>query len=382
MTFAFVHTADWQLGKPFGRFEADKAAVLRHARLDAIDRLAAVARAAGVTHVLVAGDVFDSETPADVAIRQAMARMASQAGIVWHLLPGNHDPARAGGVWQAAQALGVPEGVRLHLAPGPVEISSGVVLLPAPLAAKSTTGDPTAWMSEAATPAGTLRIGLAHGSIKGFGDLGEAAVPIAPDRARLAGLDYLALGDWHGMKQIGPATWYSGTPEPDGFSDNDPGHALIVRLGGERQRIAVEPVRTGAFHWLSRVAEGLEPGAFAAIERDIAAAPVAAGACLLDLTVTGRSTPAALTGLERTLARLEGALFSLRVDRTGLAVVATADDIDALPAGAVRDIAERLRQKAQCTDANADPAEARIAARALELLLTLPSSATSLAEAA
>ncbi len=41
----------------------------------------------------------------------------------------------------------------------------------------------------------------------------------------------MALGDWHGRKQIGPRTWYSGTPEPDAFQDNDPGHALIVALG-------------------------------------------------------------------------------------------------------------------------------------------------------
>ena len=40
----FLHTSDWHIGKPFGRFDAEQAAVLRRARLTAIDRLADTAR--------------------------------------------------------------------------------------------------------------------------------------------------------------------------------------------------------------------------------------------------------------------------------------------------------------------------------------------------
>ena len=92
-----------------------------------------------------------------------------------------------------------------------------MVVLPAPLTAKSTSRDPTAWMDAAATPSGSLRIGLAHGSVQGFGSAGEANVPIDPARAKSAGLAYLALGDWHGTTRISERVWYSGTPEPDGF---------------------------------------------------------------------------------------------------------------------------------------------------------------------
>ena len=65
MRFAFIHTADWQIGKRFGAFESEKAAVLREQRLGAVDRVAEAARAAGAEAVLVAGDVFDSETVSD-----------------------------------------------------------------------------------------------------------------------------------------------------------------------------------------------------------------------------------------------------------------------------------------------------------------------------
>ena len=69
-------------------------------------------------------------------------------------------------------------------------------------------------MDEAATPEGSRRIGLAHGSIADFGETAATPNLIAPDRAKKAGLVYLALGDWHGTKTIGANTWYAGTPEP------------------------------------------------------------------------------------------------------------------------------------------------------------------------
>jgi DNA repair exonuclease SbcCD nuclease subunit len=79
MRFSFVHTADWQIGKRFGAFPADKAAVLREERLRAVDRVAEAARAGGAATVLVAGDVFDSETVSDAVIGTLLARLKSQS---------------------------------------------------------------------------------------------------------------------------------------------------------------------------------------------------------------------------------------------------------------------------------------------------------------
>jgi len=42
-TTKFIHTADWQLGKPFRRFPQEVSAALGEARLDVIDRLTEVA---------------------------------------------------------------------------------------------------------------------------------------------------------------------------------------------------------------------------------------------------------------------------------------------------------------------------------------------------
>ena len=176
MRFAFIHTADWQIGKRFGAFEAEKAAVLRDQRLGAVDRLAKAARAIRAENVLVAGDVFDSETVSDALAGRLLSRLQGYPDLVWHLLPGNHDPARAGGVWEAIVAGGLPANVRVYLTPEPAEIANGVVLLPAPLTSKSTSRDPTAWMDGANLSADSVRIGLAHGSVQGFGSDGDANV--------------------------------------------------------------------------------------------------------------------------------------------------------------------------------------------------------------
>lgn len=373
MTFTAVHTADWQLGKPFGRFEPEKGAVLRRARLEAIDRIAAVARNAGAGHVLVAGDVFDSETVSDLLLRQALSRMASHGDIRWHLLPGNHDPARTGGLWHVLGTIGIPERVHLHLEQRPMEIEPGVHLLPAPLAAKAMATDPTAWMSTASTPPGALRIGIAHGSVQGFGSLGEAAVPIDPSRAKQAGLDYLALGDWHGVKEIGPETWYSGTPEPDSFAGNDPGYALVVRFGTGDRRATVEPVRTAAYWWHAITIDTVTLAAADRVARDCASLPLPVGSCLLSLTLKGRVDPSVAAAFDASLLRIEGALFDLRVDRRELALSAETDDIEQLGHGSVRRVAERLLQRA----ASADPQEARVASLALATLFTMQAGATN-----
>ena len=80
----------------------------------------------------------------------------------------------------------------------------------------------------------------------------DMLIAIDPQRARSASLDYLALGDWHGTKQIGPATWYAGTPEPDSFTDNAPGNVLVVEIPGAGGPAHVETMPTGIYRWLAR----------------------------------------------------------------------------------------------------------------------------------
>lgn len=245
----FLHSADWQLGKPYGRFDPDVRATLTEARFDAIDTLGRTAAEQGLGHVVVAGDIFDTEGPDDRTIVQAISRMSRHA-CRWWLLPGNHDFARNGGLWdRIRQRAG--DGIIVLSEPTPHEVEPGVWLLPAPLMHRHNLEDPTDLFDTMDTPDARLRIGLAHGSIRDFGSRGETKNQIAPDRAKRSSLDYLALGDWHGTLKIDGRTWYSGTPETDRFQRDDPGHALLVDIEASREPV-VTPIRTGRLQWLVR----------------------------------------------------------------------------------------------------------------------------------
>ncbi|MGI9424717.1 MAG: metallophosphoesterase family protein, partial [Hyphomicrobiaceae bacterium] len=232
MTFKFLHTADWHLGKAFGSFNDDQTVLLREARFSAIERITDVARKHGIEHVLVAGDMFDSAGLGDHVLRRCLALLRDAAELTWVILPGNHDPDHERGLWDRIARIGLPNNVIVCRERRPVRLTASAILLPAPLAANTSAGDPTDWFQSAAREPSDIVIGLAHGSAHTFGGDSEAAVQISPVQAESAGVDYLALGDWHGLKQVGDKTWYSGTPEPERYVNNQPGHVVVVEVAG------------------------------------------------------------------------------------------------------------------------------------------------------
>ena len=296
-----IHTADWQLGKPYGRFDSDLRAVLTEARFDAIDALGRAAAENDAAHVLVAGDVFDTEGPEDRVIVQAVSRMQRYA-CTWWLLPGNHDFARNSGLWDRVRAKGVTN-IRILTEPTPCELEPGYWLLPAPLTHRHNLDDPTILFDTMSTPGARLRIGLAHGSIRDFSSRGEAQNQIVPDRAQRSNLDYLALGDWHGTLRVDARTWYSGTPETDRFQRDEPGQALLVALEPGVEPV-LSPIRTGRFQWLTRDWAIPDIDGFAA-ECDRLLAGVEPAATLLQLSLAGIVS---LTDRIAILARLENDL--------------------------------------------------------------------------
>lgn len=384
MPLRFLHASDLHIGRSsFAGAPPDKAALLAEARLDALDRLAEAARGAGAPRLLVAGDVFDATQLADHTLDRALARMAAARDLVWHLLPGNHDPHQPGGLWERLGRKGWPPNVRAHLAAAPVPLDPApgeppAVLLPAPLGHRRLPGDPTAWMDAAPTPEGTLRIGLAHGAVAGFGaEEGAETNPIAPDRAARAGLAYLALGDWHRTIRVGPACWYSGTPEPDRFRidpDGDGtrcggGTALAVAIDGPAPR--VERVATGRFVWHVAGPVLAEPAEIDALAERFLAMPDAAEV-VLRLAPRGALT---LAGREHFRDRIEEGLAArlrwLDLDLSGIEVRPEDAELAAIDLeGAVRIAADRLAARAR-DPADPDGATARRALVELWLMREL-----------
>lgn len=245
MPVRFIHTADWQLGKPFaGITDPSKRARVQQERIEVLGRIGRVAREHQAAFLLVAGDVFDSASVTRATVSLA-CHAIGQLGLPVLAIPGNHDHAGPGSLWEQdfyrREVARLAPNFRLLTDPTPV-VEGGAVILPCPLRRRAESADPTAWIRSpdlpSSLPPDLPRIVLAHGSIQGFGGVPDdedpsGSIPNLIDLSRLpaADLDYIALGDWHGTRSIGPKAWYSGTPEPDRFPkgpDHHAGHVLAV----------------------------------------------------------------------------------------------------------------------------------------------------------
>lgn len=364
--FRFLHTADLHLGKRFGALPEDVRSRVAEARHGILARLAATARRHGARDILIAGDTFDTETPSDRVWRQALAAMAAASDLHWWLLPGNHDSLAAEALWDRLRAA-APANLHVLTDIEPIELAPGAMLLPAPLPRRYPGRDLTEWMNACETDPRAFRIGLAHGAMRDFSeDGGGNDAVLALDRAEVARLDYLALGDWHGQMTLGPRTAYAGTPEQDSFRHAERGVCLLVTLTDPGAPPQVERVETGHLHWHD-LAPDLVPGLDlrALVLALLPADPAARRDHLVRLCPKGRARLAEHAMLQ-TLAEEIGPQFChFLLDCTLLAIEPDAADLDRIDrAGALRVAADRLAEAA------ADPtrSDRAVAAGALNRL--------------
>jgi len=342
MALRLLHTADWQIGRIYSQFEPDDAAALFEARFQTVERLAALASEHSVDAVLVAGDVFDAQTVSDKTIRRLFNAMQGYTR-PWVLLPGNHDAALAESVWTRAHRLGVmPPNVIACLEPGVRIVGDRLALLPAPLVQRHTYGDLTQWFAAASTPEGLPRIGLAHGCVQGvLPDDVDSANPIAADRAATAGLDYLALGDWHGSKRIDDRTWYAGTPETDRFKANDSGQALLVRIAGPGATPEVQALQTSRYRWRQLEARLAVPSD---VDEALQALTDAVPDDVLQLRVSGTCDLQSQRRLQQGVETARARVRALVHESHELRLEPTQEDIEALHVdGYVGEVLQQLR---------------------------------------
>lgn len=368
MALRLIHTSDWQIGKVFRFVDDGTMGLLQEARLAAINRLGELAVEHGAGHVLVAGDVYDMEALSPRSLSQPLERMRKFANVTWHLMPGNHDHHRPHGLWDQLLRKGVPDNVIVHLSSEPkIFERDGFALLPAPLRYRRTLRDATAYMDEAQTPEGSIRIGLAHGTVSGFGS-DDRDVPnyISPDRPKSAGLAYLALGDWHGQKKINDKVWYSGTHETDAFDVEGGGQALLVEIEGATATPVVTPVETGHYRWMTcreKINSHEEIDAFV---KTLRSSGDDLNRVLVRIFVEGAVSLQDRQYFEDQIVDQVSAAFCyLRVDDTRLFPSPSQEDLDQIDRGGfVRSAAGALKQKAEDMG---DPSH-EIAALALQRL--------------
>ena len=388
MATVFLHTADWQLGKPFGFVGQDPRRFrLQDQRIQTIRALAATVRQSGASFVIVAGDLFDSPHVTRATVSAACGAIGA-LGVPVFAIPGNHDLGGPGSLWEQEFFLReqrqLAPNLRVLLTPEPVVLESAV-LLPAPRRRRHESADPTVWIRQGlldpALPDDRPRIVLAHGATQDFGAQQDEDDERTPGGHRIdldslpdSAVDFIALGDWHGTKQVGAKAWYSGTPEIDRFpkgAGNDPGNVLVVEASrGNPPQVTRHP--TTRFKWLEFGArlsgDDSLPLVREQVDSLVADRP---DDRLLLLTLEGAAGLETARQLDEWLETLGARLLHLRIDQR-ITVAPSEEEIAALTRRSadplIAAVAETLVSK--CRADTEEAAVARLALRELHAALT------------
>jgi len=356
----FIHAADFQIGKPYNWANDRAQKTLQERREQAIEQVGEVAAESQADFIVVAGDFFDANTIEDDVITRACRRL-SGADIPTYILPGNHDFAAGPACVYERSTFErhQPDPVTVLDSEEPRVVADGeAVLLPAPIRRRNELGDPTSHfdsdLGRKEAPE-AVRIGVAHGGVVDF-ERGEASSRIDPERVESAELDYLALGDWHGKKRIRDGVWYCGTPEPDSFKQNDPGHILQVEIEEPGADPVVQPVETAQTKWIQKEVDVRHEEDLAAFREWFEGLTDPLNA-LVRLELRGQLGLEATGSLEDLLDDLENTVLHLGRRGDGVRPKASPDEIDAIATdGYVRTAVERLKAEAEEGEESAEEA--------------------------
>ena len=245
-----LHTADVHLGARHADL-GDAAAAQRERQFAAFAASIDLALAEKVDLFLVAGDLFDSNVQPRRSVERVAAELARlvRSRVRTVLIPGTHDVYDRSSVYRAydlAALAGASEGDDLLTVLTPerpwVHIGACDIVVHGPVfATKRAPHSPLRDLATVRAPDATWRVGLLHATIAIPGRTDHDEVVITTDEIAASGLDYLALGHWHGTQVArarGVTYAYAGAPEPVALDQDKAGKVLLVTLeqrdGGKR----------------------------------------------------------------------------------------------------------------------------------------------------
>ncbi|MAM86076.1 MAG: DNA repair exonuclease [unclassified Hahellaceae] len=256
-TARFIHSSDWQLGMTRAFMSDEAAARFSQARIDAIERLGALATRHRADFIVVAGDVFESNQLSRATVLRAIEAMKSLPVPVF-LLPGNHDPLDGTSIFSTAEFMAAAPHIVVIRNSEPIEVPgiAGVEIVGAPWRTKHPSSDLCARLLTALTPTSSkLRVAVAHGQVDVLAP--DATRPEIIDLATVEAavhdgrIHYLALGDRHSVTSVGGSgrVWYCGAPVATAFDEVDPNKALLVEL--DEAGCKTTPLEVGDWHFLA-----------------------------------------------------------------------------------------------------------------------------------
>jgi DNA repair exonuclease SbcCD nuclease subunit len=253
-----LHTADVHLGARHADL-GDRAATQRERQFAAFIATVDLALAEKVDLVLIAGDLFDSNTQPRRSVERAAAQIKRlvDARIRVVIAPGTHDvfdkasiyraydlPALAGAVGSDLVTVLDPDHPEVHLQ------SLDVVVHGRCYATKRAPRSPLAALDVSKDDRAAWHVGLLHAAIAIEGKTDGDDVVITTVEIAESNLDYLALGHWHSTTKgkAGKTVYaYAGAPEPIALDQDRAGNVLLVTLDGAhgKKQVEVEDRKVG-----------------------------------------------------------------------------------------------------------------------------------------
>ncbi|MGH2460049.1 MAG: metallophosphoesterase family protein, partial [Chloroflexota bacterium] len=349
-----LHTADVHLGAPF-RILGSRGHEQRRQLVDTFHRIVQLAIDEQVDLMIVAGDLFDGPNPPDSLVNDVAdqaGRLAGQ-GIPLAILPGTHDYAAAGSVFQQVDFAALAPGCIVFDAAHPsVTLGDGELTLHGVFSStKSVAGNPLASVRLSNAP---IQVGVGHGSLEIPGVVESDDVLFRREDVAKSGLRYLALGHWHSFAthRFGE-TWacYAGAPEFVALDQPGFGAVALVTLGPNGAcEIERRQVGRRRYERLSMPVDGIaDAGTIArAIEQKVDSDLV------LEVTLTGQCEAGLLVDPLALETELGGSFFRLRVrDESGAALA----DVDPTAFPETTVLGRFARRMAERIAATSEPAE-------------------------
>ena len=375
-----LHTADVHLGARHADL-GEQAAAQRERQFAAFRAAIDLAIAEKVDIVLIAGDLFDSNTQPKRSVERVAAevRRLVDAKIRTVLIPGTHDvydrsslyrvhdlPALAGSTADDdLVTVLTPDLPSVHLSACDVVVHGPV--FPTKRAPHSPLRDIK--IDRTADTTATWHVGMVHGALAIPGKTDADEVVVTREEIEATGLDYLALGHWHSSQQgkAGATTYaYSGAPEPVAVTQDGAGKALLVELNEQNgvRSVKVEERAVSKTRF-----EKLDVDAAAIADQPALLTQLGAKAdpdLILDVRLIGVRPDELDVSMDEVEDQLKGSFLKLRLRDVSVPPLTTGllPSAETIPGAFIRNVEGRIAE----LEASDDPAGADEAAELRDVL--------------
>ncbi len=309
MSLKLLHIADVHLDAPF-RWLGARGKEQRKQLRETFRAVVDLALQERVDAFLVAGDLFDSNSPSQDAVDVVQAQLR-RLDVPVFLLPGTHDCFDEGSIYRKVDFVATI-GSHVHVFKGhsqtSVEVSKlGLTVHGRANLTKTSNSSPLRGLTR--NPGTPFNVALAHGSLAM--PHAEDDFPVAPADIGSSGMNYVALGHWHSYRECSSGSrkaCYPGPPEL--LAEGELGCVLLLELTEGGTRVEQRRVRRRHHDRLEIPLDGVQ-----SVEEVVQRiSSLRDGDLILSVTLSGLRTLDLLVEPAKLSLELSDRFFALRID--------------------------------------------------------------------